>query len=319
MRLLEVKDLKTHFIMKDATVNAINGVSFVLEKGGSLSIVGESGSGKSVTVQSIMRLLPPNARIVGGEVRLYDQDLLRHSERQMRKIRGNHISMIFQDPMSSLNPTIKIGHQIMEVLLWHGKASHREAKERAIQMLHDVGISSPEQRFHQYPFEFSGGMRQRAMIAMALISEPDLLIADEPTTSLDVTVQAQILQLIKTMQTQKDMSVILITHNLAVATMMADEIAVMYAGKIVERARTAEFLDHVAHPYALGLFKSTPTLKTKQRLHSIPGQPPDLKRLQARGCPFALRCTKKMKVCEAEDPPVIHLSKTHSVHCWLYA
>lgn len=315
--LLEVKNLKTHFNTKEGIVKAVNGISYGLKKGETVSIVGESGSGKSVSVLSIMRLLPPYAKI-NGEIIFKGENLLTYDDKKMRKIRGNNISMIFQDPMSSLNPTIKIGQQIMEPLLWHYKASKSEARHKAIQILTEVGIPSAKERFHQYPFEFSGGMRQRVMIAMALISEPDLLIADEPTTSLDVTVQAQILQLIRKIQEKRGTSVILITHNLAVATMISDYIIVMYGGRIVEKATTEEFLEKPLHPYTLGLLNSIPILKSKKSLNTIPGQPPNLRELKEVGCPFAERCGKKMARCEKENPPRIELSDTHIVYCWLY-
>lgn len=315
--LLEVKDLKTHFYTKKGVIKSVNGISYGLKRGQTLSIVGESGSGKSVSVLSIMRLLPTYAK-VDGEIIFEGNNLLNYDDRKMKKIRGNHISMIFQDPMSSLNPTVKIGQQIMEPLLWHHKASKREARQKAIQMLTEVGIPSAKERFDQYPFEFSGGMRQRVMIAMALISEPELLIADEPTTSLDVTVQAQILQLIRKIQERRGTSVILITHNLAVATMVSDYIVVMYGGRIVEKATTKEFLKNPLHPYTLGLLNSTPILKSRKSLNPIPGQPPDLRKLKDVGCPFAKRCSKKMPRCEVENPPEIKVSNTHNVYCWLY-
>lgn len=315
--LLEVKDLKTHFYTKKGVIKAVNGISYGLKRGQTLSIVGESGSGKSVSVLSIMRLLPTYAK-VNGKILFEGNNLLSYDDRKIKRIRGNRISMIFQDPMSSLNPTVKIGQQIMEPLLWHHKASKREARQKAIQMLTEVGIPSAKERFDQYPFEFSGGMRQRVMIAMALISEPELLIADEPTTSLDVTVQAQILQLIRKIQEKRGTSVILITHNLAVATMVSDYIVVMYGGRIVEKATTEEFLKNPLHPYTFGLLNSTPVLKSRKTLSPIPGQPPDLRELEDIGCPFAKRCPKKMPRCEKENPPEINLSNTHTVYCWLY-
>lgn len=315
--LLEVLNLSTEFQMKSGTLHAVNGVTFSVHQGKTLAIVGESGSGKSVAMLSILNLLPAYARITSGEVLLSGENLLVSSKKKMKEVRGNRVSMIFQDPMSSLNPTIPIGKQIMEPLLWHHKASHKEARRKAIEMLETVRIPSAEERFMQYPFEFSGGMRQRVMIAMALISEPSLLIADEPTTSLDVTVQAQILHLIQRMQEKLGMSVILITHNLAVATMVAHSIVVMYAGQVVEKALVAEFLHRPSHPYTLGLLGSTPVLHSGKRLQSIPGQPPSLSGLVS-ACPFADRCSQKLSICEEEIPPEVRLSETHSVYCWLY-
>ncbi|PTQ57372.1 MAG: Oligopeptide transport ATP-binding protein OppD [Candidatus Carbobacillus altaicus] len=316
--ILDVQALKTEFRRKNTLIRAVNNISFTIKKGSVLSIVGESGSGKSVTMHSVLRLIPSTGKIVAEKINFMGRDLMRLTEKEMRKIRGDQISMIFQDPMSSLNPTIKIGRQISEVLLWHHKANPKEAKERTIRMLHEVGIASPIERYNQYPFEFSGGMRQRVMIAMALIGEPRLLIADEPTTSLDVTVQAQILALIKKMQEQNKMSVVLITHNLAVATMMADEMIVMYAGQIVEQATKAEFLNRASHPYTVALLGSTPKLNMKERLQSIPGQPPDLKNINLEGCPFVDRCSAKMERCSREEPPAVQLSPTHRIRCWLY-
>ncbi|MEQ2129730.1 ABC transporter ATP-binding protein [Caldanaerobacter subterraneus KAk] len=317
-KLLVVNGLKTYFFTKTGVVKAVDGVTFELEKGKLLAIVGESGSGKSVTVTSIMRLIPHPGKILGGEIIYKNIPLLKLSQEKMRRFRGNEISMIFQDPMSSLNPTIKIGRQIMEPLLWHKKAHLREARERALEMLKEVGISSPKERFNQYPFELSGGMKQRVMIAMALINEPELLIADEPTTSLDVTIQAQILRLICDMKEKRNMSVILITHNLAVATSVSEDVMVMYAGKVMEKASTREIIDNPLHPYTEGLFKATPVLKAGKVLVSIPGQPPDLRRLP-KGCPFSERCSYRKKQCENEIPPLTRVSDTHYVSCWLYS
>ncbi|CCQ95790.1 dipeptide ABC transporter (ATP-binding protein) [[Clostridium] ultunense Esp] len=316
--LLEVKNLTTEFHTKSGIIRAVNGISYTLNKGETVSIVGESGSGKSVSVLSILKLLPSYARITSGEIIFTGMDILRSSKKKMKELRGNKISMIFQDPMSSLNPTLTIGQQIMEPLLWHHKASHKEARRKALEMLEVVSIPSAEKRFYQYPFEFSGGMRQRAMIAMALISEPSLLIADEPTTSLDVTVQAQILLLIKKMQEKLGMSVILITHNLAVATMVSHYVIVMYAGKVVEKASIEKFLRRPSHPYTLGLLGSTPVLKSERPLFSIPGQPPTLGDLSSDACPFADRCMHKMTICEEKTPPEVKMSESHSIYCWLY-
>lgn len=317
--LLEVKDLKTYFYTKESVVKAVDGISYNVKKGESLAIVGESGSGKSVGVTSIMRLIQPPGKIEGGSAVFKGKDLLKLSNREIKTLRGNGISMIFQDPMSSLNPTMTIGEQIIEPLLWHKKASKREARNIAIKLLEEVGISSPEERFKQYPFEFSGGMRQRVMIAMSLICNPELLIADEPTTALDVTVQAQILSIIKNLQKKFNMSVIIITHDLAVASMFSDSVIVMYAGHIVEKATMKEFIENPAHPYSKGLLNSTPVLGSKKRqLEPIPGQPPNLKNAMP-GCQFAPRCSYCMDRCYKDFPPAVSLSPTHSLYCWLFA
>lgn len=318
--ILEVKDLKTYFFTKEGTVKAVDGISYELEKGDTLAIVGESGSGKSVGVSSVMKLIEAPGKIVGGSAVFEGRDILKISEEEIRKIRGNKISMIFQDPMSSLNPTMTIGEQIIEPLLWHNKCSKAEAKNKAIKLLEEVGIPSPKERFNQYPFEFSGGMRQRVMIAMALICDPDLLIADEPTTALDVTVQAQILGVINDMKKKLNMSVIIITHDLAVASMFSDKVIVMYAGHVVEKAPMSEFINNPSHPYAKGLLKSTPSIGHKnKKLEAIPGQPPNLKQ-NFKGCPFYERCSLRINgKCNEEKPPMTNLSPTHSVVCWIYA
>ncbi len=316
--ILEVKNLRTQFKHKDGVVKAVDGISYTLRRGETLAIVGESGSGKSVSVTSVMGLIRTGRRAtVEGEAIFKGRDLFRLSNRKLMDIRGNEISMIFQDPMSSLNPTMKIGEQIIEPLLWHKKASRAEAKRIGLKLLEEVGIPSPETRFHSYPFEFSGGMRQRVMIAMALISDPDLLIADEPTTALDVTVQAQILALIQEMQRKKNTSIILITHDLAVASSFCSRVIVMYAGHVMEEGAMADFIRQPMHPYAKGLLKSTPVLENQQeRLAAIPGQPPNPKNLPA-GCPFAPRCSQCMAVCREKAPPKTELSPQHSVYCWL--
>ncbi len=318
--ILEVKNLRTQFRQKDGIVKAVDGISYTLHKGETLAIVGESGSGKSVSVTSVMGLIRTGRMAsVEGEAIFKGQDLFKLSDRKLREIRGNEISMIFQDPMSSLNPTMKIGEQIIEPLLWHKKANRAEAKEIGLRMLEEVGIPSPKERFNSYPFEFSGGMRQRVMIAMALVSNPDLLIADEPTTSLDVTVQAQILGLIQEMQQKKNMAIILITHDLAVASSFCSRVVVMYAGRVMEEGPMDEFIRNPLHPYAQGLLNSTPVLADeRERLEAIPGQPPNPKRLPV-GCPFSLRCGKCMDICRKEAPPKTEASSQHNVYCWLCA
>lgn len=316
--LLEVKNLKTYFYTKTGIVKSVDDISYNIKNGETVAIVGESGCGKSVSVSSIMRLIEPPGKIVEGHALFEGRDLLKISKREIREIRGNKISMVFQDPMSSINPTLTVGKQIMEPLLWHNKATKKEAKKRAIEILEDVGIPSPEERFKQYPFEFSGGMQQRVMIAMALICNPKLLIADEPTTSLDVTVQAQILSLIKKMQKKLNMAVIIITHDLAVASMFSDTVIVMYAGHIVEKATMEEFVKNPVHPYSKGLLNSVPILGSKKKqLELIPGQPPNLKNT-FDGCMFAPRCQYRKELCLKKAPAETKLSSTHCVYCWLY-
>lgn len=316
--LLEVKNLKTYFYTKTGIVKSVDDISYNIKNGETVAIVGESGCGKSVSVSSIMRLIEPPGKIVEGHALFEGRDLLKISKREIREIRGNRISMVFQDPMSSINPTLTVGKQIMEPLLWHNKATKKEAKKRAIEILEDVGIPSPEERFKQYPFEFSGGMQQRVMIAMALICNPKLLIADEPTTSLDVTVQAQILSLIKKMQKKLNMAVIIITHDLAVASMFSDTVIVMYAGHIVEKATMEEFVKNPVHPYSKGLLNSVPILGSKKKqLELIPGQPPNLKNT-FDGCMFAPRCQYRKELCLKKAPAETKLSSTHCVYCWLY-
>ena len=319
-KILQVKDLRTHFIRKDGVVKAVDGVSYTLRRGETLAIVGESGSGKSVSVTSVMGLIRSGRRVkVQGEAVFKGKDLFKMSNKDIMAIRGNEISMIFQDPMSSLNPTMKIGEQIIEPLLWHGKASRAEARQLGIKLLEEVGIPSPETRFNNYPFEFSGGMRQRVMIAMALIGDPDLLIADEPTTALDVTVQAQILGLIQELQKKKNMSIILITHDLAVASSFCSRVIVMYAGHVMEEGPMAQFIANPVHPYAQGLLSSTPVLgDARERLDAIGGQPPNLKNVPA-GCPFAPRCPKRMDICRREMPPCVNVGPQHNAYCWLCA
>lgn len=316
--ILEVKNLRTYFKRKDGVVKAVDGISYKLDRGETLAIVGESGSGKSVSVTSIMGLIKTGRMAqVQGEAFFKGKNLFELSKRKLRDIRGNEISMIFQDPMSSLNPTMKIGEQIIEPLLWHGKANRKEAKQIGLKLLEEVGIPSPETRFNNYPFEFSGGMRQRVMIAMALIGDPDLLIADEPTTALDVTVQSQILGLIQKMQEKKNTSIILITHDLAVASSFCSRVIVMYAGHVMEEGPMAEFIRNPVHPYSQGLLNSTPVLGDgRERLEAIKGQPPNLKNVPS-GCPFAPRCKKCIDICHSEVPPVTRVAPEHNVYCWL--
>lgn len=318
--ILQVKDLKTYFYTRGGVVKAVDGVSFDLKKGETLGIVGESGSGKSVTMMSILGLIPqPPGKVVGGSALLEGKEIIGLSDKELRKIRGNKISMIFQDPMTSLNPYLKVSTQLCEVLTEHGICSKEEAYKRAIAALDQVGIPDAESRIDQYPHQFSGGMRQRVMIAMALISEPDILIADEPTTALDVTIQAQILDLLKSLQEKMGMAMIMITHDLGVVAGVADKILVMYAGRPIERGVTHDVFYKGHHPYTKGLLKSLPRIDKKEtELWSIPGLPPDPSRLPP-GCPFAPRCSMAMDVCrEDKSIPVRTLTPTgHESVCYL--
>ena len=319
--LLEVKDLKTYFKTDAGVVKAVDGISFTLSEGETLGIVGESGSGKSVTNLSIMRLIQsPPGKIVGGEILFEGKDILALPEKELRDIRGNEISMIFQDPMTSLNPFLKISTQMVETILLHQKMTKQEALRKSIDMLKLVGIPAAEERVHNYPHQFSGGMRQRVMIAMALSCEAKILIADEPTTALDVTIQAQILELIQDLAKKLDTAVILITHDLGVVAGLCDTVCVMYAGKIVEKATTEELYARPSHPYTDGLIKSVPRLdKAKNgKLFSIEGQPPNVIDLP-ECCPFHPRCEKKMDICTYKYPPIKTVGQGHEVACWLYA
>lgn len=318
-RILEVNNLWTSFFTHVGEVKALRGVSFHVDKGEALGIVGESGSGKSVTSLSIMDLLVDTGKVVKGEIYFKGKDLTTFSERRMQGVRGNEIAMIFQDPMTSLNPVYTIGNQIEEAILKHRKMSKADAKKLAVRMLDLVGIPSPEDRLNQYPHEFSGGMRQRAMIAMSLSCEPDLLIADEPTTALDVTIQAQILELLKELKDKMNTSIILITHDLGVVVDVCSRIVVMYGGMVMEEGTTDEIFYEPRHPYTLGLLKSIPkhtTKEEKERLVPIPGTPPDLLKPPA-GCPFAPRCNYSMKICKDEMPPFARFSESHRSRCWL--
>jgi oligopeptide transport system ATP-binding protein len=314
--LLEVRDLRTYFETEDGTVKAVDGISFNLKRGETLGIVGESGSGKSVTNLSIIRLIPsPPGKIVSGEVLFDGKDVLRLSEEDVRKIRGRRIAMIFQDPMTSLNPFMKISSQLMEMTQLHLGHSKEEAYRHAVQMLETVGIPEAKSRANDYPHEFSGGMRQRVMIAMALSCEPELLIADEPTTALDVTIQAQILELIKKLKHETGTSVILITHDLGVVAGMTDHLIVMYAGKVFEQAPTTELFECPGNPYTKGLLRSVPDPTDEQgRLYQIPGLPPDVAHLPS-GCPFAPRCDRVQEICRQEFPPFVQLTTDHYSLC----
>jgi oligopeptide transport system ATP-binding protein len=315
---LEVKDLHISFQTFSGEVQAIRGVSFDLYKGETLAIVGESGSGKSVTTKAIMRLLPEsNSEIRNGEILFEGKDLTKLSDKTMQKIRGKDISMIFQDPMTSLNPTMKVGKQIIEPIMKHQKLGKTEAKKRAIDILKLVGIPQPEERFNQYPHQFSGGMRQRVVIAIALACNPKVLIADEPTTALDVTIQAQILELMKELQKKIDTSIIFITHDLGVVANVADRVAVMYGGKIVEIGTVDEIFYNPQHPYTWGLISSMPSLDTDdEELYAIPGTPPDLMH-PPEGDAFAPRNQYAMQIDLEEHPPMFKISDTHYAATWL--
>jgi oligopeptide transport system ATP-binding protein len=315
--LLSVRDLRTWFDEDDLTARAVDGVSFDLNRGETLGIVGESGSGKSVTNLSIMRLVPsPPGRIVSGEVVFGGKDLLKIPVEEVRHIRGKRIAMIFQDPMTSLNPFMRVSRQLMEVTQLHLGHSKSEAHEHAVRMLETVGIPDARRRGDGYPHEFSGGMRQRVMIAMALSCRPELLIADEPTTALDVTIQAQILELIRTLKQETGASVILITHDLGVVAGMTDRILVMYAGRVFESAPTVELFDRPSNPYTAGLLRSVPdpTEDAHGELYQIPGLPPDVARLPP-GCPFAPRCARAEAICREQFPPFVQLTPGHHSLC----
>ena len=317
-KLLEIKDERLSFFTPAGEVKALNGVSFSMNEGEVLGIVGESGSGKSVTAYSIMGLTAYPGKLIGGTIYFNGHQIEKMSEKEMRKIRGNEVSIIFQDPMTSLNPVYTIGNQITEVIRLHTGKSKKEAYDRAKELLELVGINEPAKRLKQYPHELSGGMRQRVMIAIALACEPKLLIADEPTTALDVTIQAQILELMQELRQKLGMSIIMITHDLGVVASMCERIAVMYAGHIVEYGTADEIFYEPKHEYTKGLINSIPKLSAQEieRLVPIEGQPVDLLNPPA-GCPFAPRCASCMKICLREMPPKTELSDTHYSHCWL--
>ncbi|MFT8363205.1 MAG: ABC transporter ATP-binding protein [Sporolactobacillus sp.] len=317
-KLLEVNDLQVQFDIFGAQVQAVRGVSFSLEKGETLAIVGESGSGKSVTSKALMGLIPnPPGKIKSGNILFEGTDIVANSEKQWMKLRGKDISMIFQDPMTALNPTMKVGKQIMEGLILHQHMSKTDARTRAIELLKQVGIPNPEKRVEEYPHQFSGGMRQRVVIAIALACNPKILIADEPTTALDVTIQAQILDLMREIQKDTGTAIILITHDLGVVANMAQRVAVMYGGKIVETGTLDEIFYQPKHPYTWGLLSSMPKLHAKtDKLLAIPGTPPDLSN-PPKGCPFAPRCPHAMKVCVERMPEYTVVSETQKAACWL--
>lgn len=318
--LLEVKNLQTHFTTKRGTSKAVDGIDFKLHKGETLGIVGESGCGKSITSLSILRLIPsPPGKIAGGEILFKGRNLVELPESEMRKLRGNEISMIFQEPMTSLNPVLPVGEQIAEAIRLHQKLSKKEAAKQAVEMLRVVGIPSPEKRAKQEPFQLSGGMRQRVMIAMALSCNPEVLIADEPTTALDVTIQAQILRLMKDLQERLGMGVILITHDLGVVAETCDKVAVMYAGNIVEHATTEALFEKPLHPYTQGLLASLPKIhEDQEELYTIEGNVPSAFNMPP-GCRFATRCPFATELCHEQKPDLIAHDSGSSVRCWMYS
>lgn len=320
--LLEVKNLHTYFFLDHSVVKAVNGVDFSIGKGKTLGLVGESGCGKTVTGLSILRLVPqPPGRIVRGQILLEGQDLLRLNEKQMRNVRGNRISMIFQEPMTSLNPIFSVGYQVSEAIRLHQKASKRKAMDLTVEMFQKVGIPDPETRIREYPHQLSGGMRQRVMIAMALSCNPKMIIADEPTTALDVTIQAQILELINRLKQDSGASILLITHDLGVIAEMADSVAVMYTGKIMEYSDSDDLFAQPKHPYTLGLMDSIPNIdrppSKNKMFQSIPGVVPSLLNLP-KGCPFQERCSETFDKCCKEEPSFFEIVPGHLVRCWLY-
>ncbi|MED4582654.1 ABC transporter ATP-binding protein [Brevibacillus choshinensis] len=318
--ILEVNQLQVSFTKDEKEITVVNGVSFVVHEGETLGIVGESGCGKSITSLSIMRLIPsPPGRISSGQIVYNNDDLTKLSEEEIRGVRGNEISMIFQEPMTSLNPLFTIGRQIDEIILLHTHASRKEAKQLSIEMLKRVGISRAEQVYLSYPFELSGGMRQRVMIAIGMACQPKLLIADEPTTALDVTIQLQILDLMKSLQANANTAIILITHDLGVVAEMCDRVLVMYAGEMVEEADVDDLFHDPKHPYTIGLLKSMPSITEKNnRLYSIKGQVPPAGMI-TRGCRFADRCGRAFDRCWEDDPQQVVVGKNHTCRCWLYA
>ena len=316
MPLLQVKNLHTSFFTDAGEVKAVNGISYNLEAGKVLGIVGESGSGKSVSAYSVLRILTDTGRVTEGEVLFKGENILNYSEQQMQKFRGSRISIIFQDPMTCLNPTFSIGSQLREAIRIHTDRSKEEIQARALEMLQLVGVNEPEKRLKQYPHELSGGMRQRVMIAMALACEPDILIADEPTTALDVTIQAQILELMQDLQKKMGMAIIMITHDLGVIADMCDEIIVMYGGKVCERGTADEIFYNPRHEYTKGLIRSIPRItETHEKLVPISGSPVDLLNLP-KGCAFASRCDQAMKICLEQPPEEVRVNDSHIAACW---
>ncbi len=318
--IIEVNDLKTYFFTKQGVVKAVDGISFSIKKGEIVGLVGESGSGKSITSLSIMGQVPkPAGKTIAGEILFHDEDLLKKDKEEMRQIRGNRISMIMQDPMVALNQVLSVEYQIGEMFRHHKNGNGKSLREKCIDVLRKVKVPSPEMRIKDYPFQFSGGMCQRTIIGMGVANKPDLLIADEPTTALDVTIQAQILQLMKRVQKETDAAIMMITHDLATVAQICTRVLVMYAGRIIEKAPVKTFYKNPSHPYSMGLINSVPVLGRKtDRLFSIEGQPPNLMD-PPQGCRFAPRCDKVKDICLKSYPPEITLEEDHKVSCWLYA
>jgi len=317
-KLLEIKNLHTSFFTHVGEVKAVRGINIDVYEGEAIGIVGESGCGKSVTSLSVMGLVPSPGKVIEGQIHFKGEDLLKKSEKEMQKIRGNKIAMIFQDPMTSLNPVYTIGDQLIEPLRIHKNMDKEAARQKAIELLREVRIPDPERRLKQYPHEFSGGMRQRVMIAMALSCQPELVIADEPTTALDVTIQAQILELMKELKEKFNTSIMLITHDLGIVADLCSRIVVMYAGVIVEEGAVRDIFYNPKHPYTWGLLKSIPkvNMTSKERLVPIDGQPPDLLKPPA-GCPFVPRCRYAMRICQQQHPALYSVSENHRAACWL--
>ncbi len=315
---LKVEGLRTEFRTDKGVLPAVDGISLDIPKGKIVGLVGESGCGKSMTAMSVMRLVNAPGKIVAGRILLDGQDLLQYSPKEMRRIRGSKISMIFQEPMTSLNPVYTVGRQVREAILLHQKVSKAEAKKRVLEVFREVGISEPEKRYDSYPHQLSGGLRQRVMIAMAMVCKPELLIADEPTTSLDVTIEAQILQLMKRLRDENGTSILLITHNMGVVAQMCDYVYVMYAGRIMEEAETFSLFENTAHPYTLGLLRSIPQLNDKkERLYSIRGVVPNLLKLP-KGCAFCTRCDMAEERCRREKPKLYPVGPEHAAYCFQY-
>jgi oligopeptide/dipeptide ABC transporter ATP-binding protein len=318
MELLKVKDLKTYFYINKTVVPAVDGVSFDIKKGEIVALVGESGSGKSVTSRSIMGLIKEPGKIVEGEIIFQGKDLLKLRKETMRKIQGNKIAMVYQEPMSCLNPLMKVGDQIAEALIIHRKADRRQARHRAVEMMRDIGIPDAQERYYDLPSKFSGGMRQRIMIAMAIVCNPDLLIADEPTTALDVTIQAEMLDIIKGLRESHNMSVLLITHDLGVVAHMADKVCVMYCGKIMEQTSKEQLYKNPMHPYTKGLIRCIPKIdETKEILDTIEGYVPHPSDFP-KGCRFSTRCPQVMPKCKETMPELLEIETNHFVRCWLH-
>ncbi len=315
--LLEIRDLSISFFNKSGEVQAVRGINYTLNKGEVLGIVGESGSGKSVSSHGILRLTPESGKVKSGEILFKGKDILKMSKQELMDLRGNRIAMIFQDPMTSLDPLFTVGYQLNEALKKHTKLDRKQREKRMIELLEMVGINQPERRIKQYPYEFSGGMRQRVMIAMALSCDPELLIADEPTTALDVTIQAQIIDLLKELKERLGMAIIFITHDLGVVSDICDKIIVMYAGRIVEEGKTRQIFYDRRHPYTEGLLASVPDIDSdvSEKLRPIRGNPPDMSCLKP-GCAFAPRCEYAMSICVREEPPQIEIDSTHCASCW---